>query len=310
MSNKSRLLMDNLTDLNVLVDVVETGSFTLSAERLQLSRSAVGKCIARLEARLQVRLLHRTTRSIRLSDEGQAVYESALRILAEIDQIENTLSQGQQQPRGLLRITVPVVFGRRFVMPIVQLYLSHWPDVEVDVDFSDDYCDIIRDGFDVAIRIGGNDDSRLIRKVLAPHRYITCASPMYLQQYGTPLSLTDLAQHQLLGFRHRGSNVPWHFKTEQGKTNYAVNGRLLLNDTEAILNAAIQGQGICQLGAFLVSESIQNGQLQPLLMQNSQPEPPVCALYPTKRYLPPKVRLFLQLFDEYWQGKAVWEQNH
>lgn len=303
------LLIDNLTDLNVFVDVVETGSFTLSAQRLQLSRSAVGKCVARLEARLQVRLLHRTTRSIRLSDEGQTVYGSALRILSEIEQVENTLSQGQQQPRGLLRVTVPVVFGRRFVMPIVQCYLSRWPDVEVDVDFSDDYCDMIRDGFDVAIRIGGNDDNRLVRKVLAPHRYITCASQAYLQQHGAPQLLTDLSQHQLLGFRHRGNNVPWHFKTEQGKTSYPVNGRLLLNDTEAILDAAIQGQGICQLGAFLVSESIQNGQLQPVLTRYSQPEPPVCALYPTKRYLPPRVRLFLQLFDEQWQGKAVWEQN-
>ncbi|WP_230085031.1 LysR family transcriptional regulator [Providencia sp. wls1922] len=123
MSNSASLLMDNLFDLKVFVDVVETGSFTHSAERLGISRSAVGKCVARLENRIQIRLLHRTTRSLRLSDEGQTVYEGALKILHEVANIENELSQGQQQPKGLLRITAPVIFGRLYIMPIVKEYV-------------------------------------------------------------------------------------------------------------------------------------------------------------------------------------------
>ncbi len=306
MSNIALLAIENMFDLKVLADVAETGSFTRSSERLKISRSAVGKCITRLESRLQARLLHRTTRSIRLSDEGQVVYEAALRILLEIESIENTLSQGQIKPRGLLRITVPVVFGRRFIMPLVQEYLQHWSDVEVDVDFSDDYCDIVSEGFDVAIRIGGNDDNRLVRKVLAPHRLITCASVRYLEKYNIPQNIGELDSHKALIFRHRGNMVPWQFRVDQRQQLYRAKGRLVLSDTEAILNAALDGQGICQLGEFLVGESIAKGHLVPILTNYSTPELPILALYPTKRYLPPKVRMFLSLFDECWQGKAIW----
>ncbi|EPJ0398538.1 LysR family transcriptional regulator [Providencia rettgeri] len=307
MSNSASLVMDNLLDLKVFVDVVETLSFTKSAERLALSRSAIGKCIGRLEHRLQTRLLHRTTRSIHLSDEGQVVYESAINILQEIEKVENILSQGQQQPKGLLRITVPVVFGKRFILPLVQRYLAQWEQIEVDLDFNDDYCDIVRDGFDIAIRIGGMDDNRLVRKVLAPHRLITCASPEYLQQRGEPVNPQALQCHSMLVFRHRGYNVSWKFKINGHLQNYPAQGRLVLNDTEAILAAAIEGQGVCQLGAFLVSEEIKKGRLVPVLTEFSLPESPICALYPTKRYLPPKVREFLALIDEYWQGRAIWE---
>ncbi|MGG4662607.1 LysR family transcriptional regulator [Providencia vermicola] len=309
MVNKTSLSIDNLLDLRVFVDVVETSSFTRSAERLALSRSAIGKCIARLESRLQTRLFNRTTRSIHLSDEGQVVYGSALKILQEIESVENILSQGQQKPRGLLRITVPVVFGKRFIMPLVHDYLVRWPEVEVDIDFSDDYCDIVKDGFDIAIRIGGNDDNRLVRKVLAPHRFITCASPQYLQEFGYPTTVQSLEQYNTLIFRHRGLTVPWQFKSGSTVQNYMPKGRLVLNDTEAILNAALQGYGICQLGAFLVGEQIAQGNLCPILTEFSKPEAPICALYPTKLYLPPKVRQFLQLFDEYWQGRAIWEEK-
>ena len=307
MSNSASLLMDNLFDLKVFVDVVETGSFTHSAERLGISRSAVGKCVARLENRIQIRLLHRTTRSLRLSDEGQTVYEGALKILHEVAKIENELSQGQQQPKGLLRITAPVIFGRLYIMPIVKEYVRRWPNVEVDVHFSDDYSDIVGEGFDLAIRIGGNDDNRLIRKVLAPHRMVTCASPAYLQRYGTPQSISELVKHQKLAFKHRGSVVSWQFHTPQGKQLLPVSGRLTLNDTQAILDASIEGEGICQLGVFLVGTAIQQGRLLPILSEFSRQESSICALYPTKRYLPLKVSYFLTLIDECWQGKAIWD---
>ena len=307
MSNKSSLIMDNLFDLKVFVDVVETSSFTKSSEKLEISRSAVGKCIARLETRLQIRLLNRTTRSISLSDEGHTVYESALKILYEIENVENILSQGQLEPRGLLRITAPIVLGRQYILPLIQIYLQRWPEVQIDMDLSDNYCDLIGEGFDIAIRIGGNDDNRLVRKILAPHRFITCASPEYIKNYGIPTNINDLKNHKTLSFRHRGNSVPWQFNTEQGYQRYLTKGRLLLNDTEAILDVALKGHGICQLGAFLVGKYISRGDLIPVLSEYSKPEYPICALYPTKRYLPPKVRQFLNLFDEYWGGKAIWD---
>lgn len=207
MADKNHLLLDNLFDVLVFVRVSETGNFTSAAEKLQISRSAAGKCIQRLENRVSTRLLHRTTRKIRLSEEGERFYLHAKRILSEVDDAENALYEGQQTPSGTLRIDLPVVFGRHYVLPVLQDFTAQWADVEIDVSFSDDYCDLIQEGIDVAIRIGGNDDSRLVRKVLAPHRLITCASPDYLARKGTPETPDELAAHECLVFCHRGRRV-------------------------------------------------------------------------------------------------------
>ena len=184
MADKNGLLLDNLFDVLVFVRVSETGNFTSAAEKLQISRSAAGKCLQRLENRVSTRLLHRTTRRLRLTEEGECFYLHAKRILSEVDDAENALYEGRQKPSGTLRVAVPVVFGRNYVMPVIQQYAAQWPDVDIDVSFSDDYCDLIQEGIDVAVRIGGNDDSRLVRKVLAPHRLVTCASPGYLALHG------------------------------------------------------------------------------------------------------------------------------
>lgn len=200
--------LDNLTDLLVFIRVADACSFTLAAERLGISRSAAGKCVNRLEERLATRLLQRTTRSVSLTEDGAVFYEYAQRILSQAEEAETALNTRRQTPRGRLRLDLPVSLGRLHILPILREFLAQWPEVDADVSFSDEYSDLVRDGIDVAIRVGGSDDSRLVRRVLAPHRLITCAAPDYLARYGTPAKPEALGDHETLVFSHQGLPAP------------------------------------------------------------------------------------------------------
>lgn len=200
--------LDNLTDLLVFIRVADACSFTLAAERLGISRSAAGKCVNRLEERLATRLLQRTTRSVSLTEDGAVFYEYAQRILSQAEEAETALNTRRQTPRGRLRLDLPVSLGRLHILPILREFLAQWPEVDADVSFSDEYSDLVRDGIDVAVRVGGSDDSRLVRRVLAPHRLITCAAPDYLARHGTPAKPEALGEHETLVFSHQGLPAP------------------------------------------------------------------------------------------------------
>ena len=274
--------LDHLGDLLAFVRVADAQSFTAAADKLGLSRSAIGKCIARLEQGLGARLLHRSTRSVSLSDEGRVFYAHALRILAEVENAADAMDSRRQAPRGRLRLDLPVSLGRLHVMPLLRDYLREWPEVEADVSFSDDYADLVRDGIDVAIRIGGDPDSRLVQRVLAPHRLITCASPAYLERHGAPATPDDLARHR------------------------TVARRLRLGDTEALRDAALAGEGIAQLGAFLVGADLRAGRLQAVLESVAPAGAPVCAVYPHRRHLAPKVRVLIDGIARAWRAGPPW----
>lgn len=287
-------MLDHLGDVRAFVRVADDQSFTLAAERLGLSRSAVGKCVARLEDNMATRLIHRTTRSVSLTEEGQLFYEHAIRILSEVDDAEFALAQRHQAPRGRLRIDVPIALGRLHILPVLQRFLNRWPEVEAEVSFSDEYRDIVGDGIDVAVRIGGPTDSRLARRVLASHRLITCAAPEYLKRRGTPRTIDELTRHDRIGFKHAGGPVPWHYRVGGGDRDVGVQGNLRLGNTEAIRDACLAGTGLAQLGAFLVGRDIREGRLVPLLEEFERDEPPVCVVYPTRKHVSPKVRLFIE----------------
>ncbi|MBB1624350.1 LysR family transcriptional regulator [Achromobacter sp. UMC71] len=298
--------IDHLGDVLAFVRVADAQSFTLASEKLGLSRSAIGKCIARLEQSVGARLLHRSTRSVSLSDEGRVFYEHAQRILAEVENATDALASRQEAPRGRLRIDMPVALGRLHLMPLLHDYLAQWPEVDADVSFSDDYTDLVRDGIDVAIRIGGETDSRLVRRVLAPHRLITCAAPAYLDRHGAPASPDDLARHQTLAFTHMGALVPWRYAHQGQDRLVQVAGRLRLGNTEALRDAALAGAGIVQLGAFLVGDDLRQGRLVPLLQACTPPGAPVCAVYPHRRHLAPKVRRLIDDIAARWAHGAPW----
>lgn len=298
--------IDHIGDVLAFVRVADAQSFTLASEKLGLSRSAIGKCIARLEQSLGARLLHRSTRSVSLSDEGRVFYEHAQRILAEVDNATGAMASRQEAPRGRLRIDMPVALGRLHLMPLLHEYLAQWPDVDADVSFSDDYTDLVRDGIDVAIRIGGDADSRLVRRVLAPHRLITCAAPAYLDRHGAPASPDDLTRHQTLAFTHMGALVPWRYAHQGQDRPVHVAGRLRLGNTEALRDAALAGAGVVQLGAFLVGDDLRQGRLVPLLETWAPPGAPVCAVYPHRRHLAPKVRRLIDGIAARWAHGAPW----
>ncbi|UNM95894.1 LysR family transcriptional regulator [Ignatzschineria rhizosphaerae] len=296
--------IQNILDLKVFVFVAETKSFTITADLVGLSRSAVGKIIAKLEESLQHRLIHRTTRVLKLSPEGEIFYEYAVRILKEVVEAEEALSL-EQAPQGKLRITVPEVFGRLHVMPQIQQLLIDYPAIEIEVLFSDEYLDLVREGIDVAIRIGAQSDSGLVQKVLAYHQYLMCASPQYLAKYEVIEAIADLKQHECLSYLHEGRRVPWKYWDQDQEYFFAPKGRITLQDTEGLKGLALAGFGVVQLSSFLVKEAVDKGDLQTVLPVFSPPKEPICAVYPSKKYLTPKVRVFIDRLSQVWNGKTV-----
>ena len=205
------MTIERMRDIHAFVHVAEAKSFTAAAERMGMSRSAVGKSVIRLEDRLGVRLLQRTTRSVSLTGEGAVFHERCIRILADLDEAEMSMLSHSQTPRGRLRLELPVSFGRLHVLPIVNEFMSKWPEISVNVSFNDRFVDLIDEGIDLAVRLGGSDDSRLMTRYLAPHRLVTCASPSYLKKYGVPTDVEQLLEHSCLSFVHGGRPAEWRF---------------------------------------------------------------------------------------------------
>jgi DNA-binding transcriptional LysR family regulator len=203
------MTIERMRDIHAFVHVAEAKSFTAAAERIGLSRSAVGKSVLRLEDRLGVRLLQRTTRSVSLTGEGAVFLERCIRILADLDEAEMSMLSHSQMPRGRLRLELPVSFGRLHVLPMVNQFMSKWPELSVNVSFNDRFVDLIDEGIDLAVRLGGSEDSRLMTRLLAPHRLVTCASPAYLKNHGVPTNIEELACHSGLAFVHGGRPVDW-----------------------------------------------------------------------------------------------------
>lgn len=310
------MALDRITDLAAFVRVSDARSFTIAAEQLGLSRSAVGKCVVRLEDNLGVRLLHRTTRSVTLTDEGEAFYERCVRVLADLEEIELDMASRTDQPRGRLRLDVPVSFGRLHVLPVLHRFMEMWPEVVVNVTFTDRYVDLIEEGIDIAIRIGGEEDSQLVGRTLARHRLVTCAAPEYLASHDVPMTPADLADHSCLAFTHGGRPTEWRFRSQvpEDGAETAVNeqfvrlhGRFCTSNSESLRDAVLAGYGIGQLATFLVGDDLRTGRLRPILESYALDGPPIRVVYPTGRHLSPKVRHFIDLLAETWRPEPPWD---
>jgi DNA-binding transcriptional LysR family regulator len=300
--------IDRIKDINVFVHVAETKSFTMAAEQVGLSRSAVGKSVTRLEDRLGVRLLQRTTRSVSLTSEGAAFNERCVRILADLDEAEHAMLSHSQAPRGVLRLELPVSFGRLHVLPIVSQFMDKWPELVVTVSLSDRYVDLIDEGIDLAIRLGGSDDSRLMTRLLAPHRLVTCASPAYLERYGIPQHIDELGRHSCLAFVHGGRPVEWRFAIDGQVRSIAISGRFSATNAEALRDATLAGYGIARLARFLIPDDLRAGRLVPVLDSVTMDGPSVRAVYPSSRHLSPKVRSFIDELLNAWRPVPPWDQ--
>jgi DNA-binding transcriptional LysR family regulator len=291
------MLRANLNEILVFMAVADEGSFVAGGRAMGLTRSAAGKAIARLEDRLGVRLLHRSTRALSLTDEGRVFHEQGLLILSAVDQAQASVAAHPGTPRGVLRLTVPDAFGRLVVLPLLRKYLLAWPDVQAEVSFSDRLSDLVEEGFDLAIRIGqAPPDSRLVSRVVATYQAVLCASPSYLAERGEPLKVDDLAGHDCLLFSSRNRKQSWRLPGDDGAWSKAPGrSRLRLDSGEAIRDAAASGLGIAQLPDFLVAQDLAAGRLQQVLPALAMGEVKIVSIYPTRRLLEPRVRHFIDL---------------
>ncbi|NKL78626.1 LysR family transcriptional regulator [Rhizobium leguminosarum] len=290
----------NLNDILIFMAVVDAGSFIAGGQAMGLSRSAAGKAVTRLEDRLGARLLNRTTRTLSLTDEGRMFYERGLQILVSVDEAEASVAGQNSTPRGVLRLTVPDAFGRLVVLPLLEKYLRAWPDIQVEVNFTDRLADIVEEGFDLAIRVGATaTDTRLVSRVIATYKARLCASPSYLAERGEPRDIDDLAVHDCLIFAGRNQRQGWRFRGEGGSWIKAQGrSRLRLDSGEAIRDAALAGLGIALLPDFLVTDDLAAGRLRQILADFETDDAKIVTLYPDKRLLEPRVRRFIDLLVE------------
>ncbi|GHC56078.1 LysR family transcriptional regulator [Neogemmobacter tilapiae] len=282
-----------LNEIQVFVAVVEKASFVAGGRRLGLSRSAAGKAVARLEEHLGVRLLHRTTRAVSLTDEGRVFLDHAQGILSAVEQAEASVSRAKARPRGVLRLTLPDGLGRMLILPLVQRYLADWPEVQVEISLADRLADLVDEGFDLALRVGVTTaDTGLVARVVTRLPVVLCAAPGYLAQRGIPETLTDLARHDGLIFSSRGQRQIWRFADGQ---KVALPSRLRMDSAEALRAAALADMGIAQLPKALIERDLARGDLVVLLPDATKAEVNLVALYPEKRLLEPRVRRFIDL---------------
>lgn len=290
--------MDTLSGLAVFVRVAQTRSFVTAGRALGISASAVGKSIAKLEESLGVRLFHRTTRRIGLTDEGAVFFERCRRALQDIQDAQAQLSQTSGAPRGRLHASMPAI-GYRLVLPVIGAFRTRYPEIELDLDFSDRHVDVIEEGFDVVIRGGEPADSSLKAKPLAPYRFVVCGSPAYFARHGVPRLASELADHVCLRFKYQSSGKwqDWLIDGEPALSG-AVSAPLVFNHAEAVLTAAVQGLGIAYLPDFLVRDAISSGQLRTVLETSRTLEGTFRALWPTNRHMPPRLRVFVDFLAE------------
>jgi DNA-binding transcriptional LysR family regulator len=283
---------DRLDGVAVFVQAAESGSFAEAAARLRLTRSAVGKAIAKLEKRLGVRLFHRTTRSLALTEDGQAYYERCARALAELEAAEAALEQGRREPRGRLRVSVPVLFGRRCVAPVLRELVLRHPQLELDMTFSDRRADLLDEGFDLAVRVGPlPDSSSLAARSLGLQYMGIAAAPAYLDAHGRPRTPAELDGHRGIVRHHNGVDVPWALLDEAGRLRHpAIDARLRLDDLQAIADAAVAGVGLAWLPCWLLAPHVRAGELAWVLGHQRSRPMEIHAVWPHTRYLPSKTR--------------------
>ena len=290
-------MTDTLKDIPVFVASVEAGSFAQAAVRLHLSRSAVGKSIARLEERLGVRLFHRTTRSQRLTDNGALFYERCLRALEEIRGAESQLETGKHQVSGRLRVAVPVLFGRQCIAPLLIELAQEHPGLELEMSFSDRVVDLVEEGFDMAVRNGAlADSSVLVARRLGVHRMVLCAAPDYLIKNGQPQSVDDLRQYTAINYTRAGRVLPWQLMDYDGTSRtFIPRSSLNMDDLQAICDAALAGHGLAWLPCWMVIKEIHQGNLAPLLKQAPDVRFDVHAVWQQTPHLPLRVRIAIDM---------------
>ena len=292
-------MIDHAGEMAAFVRVVEARGFSAAAPTLGLTPSAVSKLVTRLETRLGVRLLQRTTRALHLTAEGELFFDSARRIVGEIEQLESRLSDGRGTPHGLLRVTTSLAFTTHQLAPVVSEFLARHPRIELELLPTDRVIDMIEEGVDIAIRIGRLADTSFMARKIGEDKRLICASPAYLARYGTPRTPQDLVRHRCIVSRERAYLNRWVFRVGSDVQEIEVTGPLAVSEGEAQLQMALQGVGIVRLTRLTVAQAVRDGKLLSLFeAQSADSGVPIHAVYPHRRHLPSKVPAFVDFLIE------------
>jgi DNA-binding transcriptional LysR family regulator len=279
--------------------VAESGNFTQAAKKLLISTAQVSRQVSELEQRLNTKLFYRTTRKVTLTEEGQLFYQQCRGILDGLENAERSLTNLQSTPQGKIKISAPVTYGERHIIPLINQFLIRYPQVEIEVQLSNQRIDLIDEGYDLAIRLGQLDDSSLIARRISSRQHFLCASPSYIEQYGKPKTILDLKQHNCL----LGSADFWLFSDQKSKEKQAdkkarVTGSLRCNSGLGLVDAALKGIGIVQLPDYYLTKHIASGELEVLLADSQREEEGIWVLYPQNKYLASKVRFLIDFLQE------------
>jgi DNA-binding transcriptional LysR family regulator len=302
--------MEQLDAMAVFAGVIEAESFSGAARALGLSKSAVSKQVSRLEDRLGLRLLNRTTRRLSLTEAGAAFYQGCQRVVAEAEAAEQAVTHLASAPRGRLRVNAPMSFGVSHISPALPEFLGRYPELAVDLTLNDRIVDLVEEGFDVGLRIGPLADSSLVARRLAPNRSVLSAAPSYLQARGAPRDPGELADHACLLYSYLATGAVWRLTGPQGDRRCKVSGPLRVNNGDAILAAALGGLGVALLPCFICGEDLRAGRLVRVLPDwEASPDSAVSAVFPAARHLSPKVRAFVDFLAERFDGTPYWDRG-
>jgi DNA-binding transcriptional LysR family regulator len=302
--------MERLAEMMTFAKVVETKSFSEAARALATSKSLVSKQVSNLENALGVRLLNRTTRRMSLTEIGAAYYEHCARIAHEIDAAGETVTQLQVEPRGVLRITSPVIFASLHLAPALRTFLQRFEQVEVELNASDRIIDIVEEGYDLAIRITDHPTATMVARRIAPVRWVTCASPDYLERNGTPATPQDLSHHQCLVYQ----GIPalrsgWRYRIGNKEMTLPVSGRCRVNNSEVLLQMALDGAGIVLFPTYIIGPLLKSGRLKQILPESvANPDTLLYATYLPNRYMQPKVRAFIDHLLDHFGPEPHWDK--
>lgn len=281
-----------LEDLVPFVHAAEAGSFALAATRLGVTRSAVGKAIARLEARLGVRLFQRTTRKLSLTREGERYAERCRNALSELAAGENEARSGRHAPEGVLRVTVPVILGRVCIAPVLTAWAAKHPAVRLEITFTDRVVDLVDEGFDLGVRIGPLlDTTSLVARALGQQHMVLCAAPSYLRRHARPRTIDDLTAHDAVVYRQGGVTFPWALRGGDGVDRVIKpRARVAMDDVSAIVDAAVRGMGIARLPRWLLATAVADRQLVVLFDEASVVSSDIHVVRPAGPFVPQRTR--------------------
>ena len=296
------------SELEAFEAILKQGSFTAAAQSLGVTPGAITRRLNSLETRLGAKLMNRSTRRLSLTESGRHYYTAIAPALLQIESAANLVHDLSNEPRGELRVTLPVNFARLYVTPYLPTFVRRWPGIELDVHFDDRFVDLIAEGFDLAIRIGALTDSRLVARRMASTRRILVASPEYLARRGVPERPPDLGAHECLHFTHFRNFGSWEFHRGREQFQIPVHGRLKSNHGEPLVDAALQGNGIVQSATFAVAAELADGRLQEVLPDWSLVPIGVYAVYPGRDYRPRKVEAFIEFLEEIIGNPTAWDR--